>query len=303
MKLYKKEVIIMKMRSILGFLILALLLSACATTISQKKVVPLIPYADKRFAPGEEGKSISLTEGGVTITVQFLEGDALTSLAAAVRPPNRLDFAPLLSGEYINYADEGVEDMVIAYNIYSRTPAAMLFNELGKSPFYYGWRVSPYFDEDMNPVFTAFSVTVENKRSDKIGLDPSIAIVIDDAGHQFNAYTYDEAVWEAVYPKTVSGRLSPLRGRLYPPPYPYQTPLYYGGGNYLIKSRILSATLLRDKRVYPGAKVKGVLVFPKIEPKVRKFRLIIPEVTYFDGNKVVKKLDFEFDFWIEEQGK
>jgi len=294
----------MKMRLILGILISAFLWSACATTISQKKVVPLIPYADKRFAPGEEGKSISLTEDGVTITVQFLEGDALTSLAAVVRPPNRLDFAPLLSGEYINYADEGVEDMVIAYNLYSRTPAAMLFNELGKSPFYYGWRVSPYLDEDMNPVFTAFSVTVENRRSDKIGLDPSIAIVIDDAGRQFNAYTYDEAVWEAVYPKTAPGRLAPLRGRLYPPSYSrrgYFSPYYYGGGDYLIKSRILSATLLKHKRVYPGAKVKGVMVFPKIDPEARRFRLIIPEVAYFEGNKVVKKLDFEFDFWIEEQ--
>lgn len=108
----------MKSHVQIGLLLVFFLALQCGAPVSkQKRVIPVVPYQDKRFSPGERWNSISVRENQLAITVKYLEPEELALFSFRFRPPHRLDFAPLFTGKYINYADEGYEDMLIAYNL------------------------------------------------------------------------------------------------------------------------------------------------------------------------------------------
>ena len=62
-----------------------------------------------------------------------------------------------------------------------------------------------------------------------------------------------------------------------------------------IKSAILSGTMLRAVKLYPGGKRQGLMVSPMLAPDADNLRLIIPGITiYREGNG--KKVKFQFHF-------
>jgi len=281
---------------VLGIMLIVFVGLQCgAPALKQKSIVPIIPRDDKRFSPGEELNSVSITQDQLSITVKYLEPEDLKLFSIHVRQLSPMDFAPLFSGQYINYADEKYEEMLIAYNLYAEVGRVRLFNKLGESSLCGGWLESPYFDEEARPNFTAFMVTFNNNGEEKVGFDPALFVMVDDQGHQHSALSYQEALMKSMDFRGAFG-FRPI----YPP---YAQPYYAHnlfGARYFIRSNILAQTLLKEKRVYPKAKVEGIVLFPRLQQEVKNFRLILPEVIFFKGNKEVERLDFEFEFWRGE---
>jgi len=66
-----------------------------------------------------------------------------------------------------------------------------------------------------------------------------------------------------------------------------------------LKRKVIDESYLDDKKIYPGVTVEGLLVFPMVEKGSAAFKVIFPDVAYYDSeNTVVRKKDFQFEFTI-----
>jgi len=185
--------------------------------------------------------------------------------------------------EYINYAEDENLDLLILDNMYKRYPWSVGYDLLGRSVLARGIEYSPFVDGEGNPKVTAFLVTVKNGRKDKIGLDMSDAVLVDDQGRQYRAISADDP-------------------SLIPEFYPWGPPIR----NMIFARRAaairaaLRSQLFPATRVFPGEKTQGILAFPKLPPDAKEAKVIIPEIKMFDNNEVIKVVDFEFTFKREE---
>jgi len=223
--------------------------------------------------------------GGVRVEIRYLTDEDLKAYSQIIRPIVPNDFGAILKDRYINYARDRNAQLLILYNLYSRYPQPLLFDEFGWSlTVERGWAINPYLDSEGRARFEVFSVTLRNGRAGKIGLDPSLIVAITERGNQLRPLSLEEIEAEVGLSIAFGRRTPHLYGfrSLYPPGY----------RDVLLQKRVLSETLLRDKRVYPGAQAQGLVLFAKGRERIT--RLIIPEITFFEGNRIIERWDFEF---------
>ena len=171
------------------------------------------------------------------------------------------------------------------------------------------------------PRYTVFDVTIKNNRESEVQINPSKAVLMDETGKQYDAIPY-ETFKERYSSSSRSGReviyydpppvyyRSTYRGRRWRrrPWYyhydryrdrgPYYTRQVYG--TYYFKRAVVSGTMLKAVKLYPGGKRQGFLVFPVMASDVGGLKLIIPGITIRSGEKGKgKKAQVKFQFHFE----
>ena len=65
------------------------------------------------------------------------------------------------------------------------------------------------------------------------------------------------------------------------------------------KRAIISGTMLKTIKLYPGGKRQGLIVFPVLAPDANRLKLIIPGITTYTGEGGKKKAQVRFQFHFE----
>lgn len=201
-----------------------------------------------------------------------------------VRPYRRVDFAPILVDDYVNYAQEGFADLLTSYNLYQHYPHGLETDQFGHSLWLEGWRVNPYLDDAGCSPFFLLKVTVRNGRREKIAIAPLEAVILDGQGHQHRALGAEDllAISEtSAHPLAVGLQKGPL------PSWGWVRQLY-------LKGDILRRTLLLDQHVFPQVTCSGIVAFRKFDSALDGLQLVLPEVVLFRDGEPFRTLDFQF---------
>ena len=71
-------------------------------------------------------------------------------------------------------------------------------------------------------------------------------------------------------------------------------------GTYYFKRAVVSGTMLKAVKLYPGGKRQGLMVFPALASDAGMLKLIIPGITIRSGEKGKgKKAQVRFQFHFE----
>ena len=171
--------------------------------------------------------------------------------------------------------------------------------------------VNPYVYVDdwgiIRPRYTVFRVSVKNKTGSEVSFDFSKAALLDGDGEQFDAISYRDL--RAKYAPVRNLERPPIY--YYPPPstyyyhpYPWYRrhpwrwyyhydrywgfrPFYYLPPIYdrsYIARAVISGTVLKPSKLYPGARKRGFIVFPRVAPDETDLKLILPVSAKGKGN-------------------
>ncbi len=165
--------------------------------------------------------------------------------------------------------------------------------------------------------YAVFDVTIKNNRESEVRIEPANAVIMDEAGEQYDAIPYREFKerYDSYprYEREVIYRTSPgYYGRPYyrygrrrrPWYYHYDYGYYWYGSPYnarrvydpgYIKGAVLKGTMLRAVKLYPGGKRQGFMVFPLLAPDADNLKLIIPGITIYREGKG-ERVKFQFHF-------
>jgi len=229
----------------------------------------------------------------VKIGVKILTPEEIRKISAG-KLYDKKDFEKILKDEYINYAQDDNAEILSAYNEYIH------LQEYGVQYDVFGNPITPRnvpspFEDDFGKIpYVIFDVVIENLRSDKVEIKPSMAVLLDDKRNQYRALEIEDIIQTETVPY-------PMR---YITPYTLYDPFWAG---YLLTSqrrtelnkKLLRDVLLRDEKIYPGVVRRGLIVFKKPAEKVKWLLLVIPEVSIYHENEKVKMIDFKFEFVSE----
>jgi hypothetical protein len=252
------------------------------------KIIPLPAKGD--IVLGPENRSASLSAGGVTIKVAGLDPQELSKYSVVLKPIRPEDFDNLFKDGYVNYAAGDNAELLTQYRLGPTYPREFRYDAFGQATGNDGWEVNPYLDKK-NELFV-FRVVIDNKSGQKIDLDPSQSVMVDDQRRQYAVLSKDDwrgfspLVWSPNFVLVTYGHSSQLVH-------------YFMPRETALKDKIVDGTLLNVRKVFPGVTLEGLLVFPLLPPEVQEVKLVLPEVTFYnDNNEVVKKQDFVYRFKI-----
>jgi hypothetical protein len=231
----------------------------------------------------------TVIKDSVKISVKLLTPSEIRGISAG-KQYDKKDFEKILKDEYINYAEEENAELLSKYNEYINLQEYMYFDAFG-NPILPRNVPSPFEDDFGRIPYLVFAVTVENMRTDKIGIKPSESVLLDDKRNQFRALEIDDIIQTETVPYQMR----------YINPYTIYDPFWAG---YLLSSqrraelnkKLLRDIMLRDEKIYPKVIKNGFIVFKKPREKVRWLLLVIPEVEIYRENEKIKEVDFRFQF-------
>lgn len=246
-------------------------------------------------SPGNRGKaSISMqgslrqikAQEGVEIAVQVMTPEEVVPLGAEVRPYRRIDFAPILAEDYVNYADEGMAGLLTCYNLYQGYSHGLEADIFGHSPWLGGWRVNPYLSDGGNSPFLLLMVMVRNLRQEKVAVAPSGAVILDSQSHQHRALGREDLLAVSQISSSASAvgldcRPLPSRGWV---------------RQFYLNREVLRRTMLPDQRIFPGVTCSGIVAFEDYGAFWDGFHFLLPDVVLFQDGEPVRLLDFRFVF-------
>jgi hypothetical protein len=166
------------------------------------------------------------------------------------------------------------------------------------------------------PRYTVFDISIKNNRESEVQISPGSAVLMDETGEQYEAIPYAtlkeryssypgferEIVYYAPAPGYYPSSYYRRRWRrrpwyyhydLYRTHRPYSVRRVYGT-SYLKRS-VISGTMLKAVKLYPGGKRRGLMIFPRLAPDVDTLKLIVPGVTIQTGRQK-ERIKFKFDF-------
>ena len=223
---------------------------------------------------------------GVEVTVQRITPEQLIPLGVAIRPHGRIDFAPILRKGYVNYAEEDLADLLTSYNLYQQCDHGLERDCFGHPPWLDGWRVNPYLDDKGRSRFLLFTVTVRNKRREKIAIAPSEALILDGQGHQHRALCLEDLL--ALSQRATVHAPARLEAGT-PSSWDYVRRLY-------LERDVLRRTMLLELRIFPRITSTGIVAFEKLAVSEEQSQLVFPDVVLYRGGRPFKTLDFRFVF-------
>jgi hypothetical protein len=270
-------------------LILCILVASCAPPPSS--LVKLVPLPEKDdIVLGPENRSVSLREGGVTISVSGLDPQELAKYNVVLKPVRPEDFDTLFKAGYVNYAAGDNAELLSRYRLAQTYPRELRYDAFGRDLGADGWVVNPYLEK--KDQILIFRISIDNKSAQKVELDPAQCVLVDDQRRQYAVLSKDEwhgfcpLIWSPNYAMVTYGRS-------------YQLVNYFVPREVLIKDNIVEATLLQAKKIFPGVAMEGLVVFPLMPNEVQEIKLILPEITFYnENNEAVKKKDFAYRFKI-----
>jgi hypothetical protein len=162
--------------------------------------------------------------------------------------------------------------------------------------------INPYIDVNFwrhaRPLYTIFDINIHNNGDSRVVVD-SPAILIDENGEQYASLPYD--YFKDIYGGAYKRHTEIVYPVYYRPYYPYRyhyRPYYIRRvSNRNVQERRLVAreTIFDGAKLFSGARRGGLLAFERLSEGATDVRLVIPEVTVYDGRRK-QKLDFEFYF-------
>lgn len=179
-----------------------------------------------------------------------------------------------------------IEGVTITVSSYGWSRLRKITRDLSINPFIYQGGL---LRREAVQIATVFHVLIENKRSDKIGIYPSKAVLLDGLGNQFGALT--EEVFRRLYPTTYRYVYD------YDPflPYPiFGYKMAYTEDFY--KRLAAERVLMKDGTIFPGVRQAGLIAFEPVSREAKEVTLIIPDVILYKDNDVLKRIDFKFRF-------
>lgn len=164
------------------------------------------------------------------------------------------------------------------------------------------------------PRYTVFDVTVKNGTESEVRLNPAAAVLMDETGEQYDVIPYEEFRERyGSYPTYEREIVHYPRPRYYRPSY-YRRyrprSWYYHYDHYLMqrpayvrrvyspsyfKRAIISGTMLKSVKLYPGGKRQGLVAFPILPPDASMLKIIVPGVI-IDNEEKRERVNFEFHF-------
>lgn len=256
--------------------------------------IKIIPLPDKdNIVLGPENKSVSLSEQGLSINVSNLSPEDLNQYSVVLKPIRPEDFNVLFKNGYVNYAQGDNAELLLKYRLTQSYPRELRYSAFGTELANDGWEINPYLEK--KNALLIFKVIIENKTAQKIEIEPAQSVVLDDQKKQYAPYTRED--WQGFFPLVWAPQFVMIT---------YGSALqlthYFVPREVAIKNEIIDQTLLEVKKVYPGVTMEGLVVFPMVSKDVQEFRLILPEIKFYDqNNEVVKKKDFSYKFKIVTQ--
>jgi hypothetical protein len=275
----------MKFKSV--FLLVNIFLAGCAYFLSEYQEESPVPTIQAQAV--KETLAVVLKDS-VKIGVKILTPAEIRKISAG-KSYDKKDFEKILKDEYINYAQDDNAEILSAYNEYIHLQEYGNYYDAFGNPIAPRNVPSPFEDDFGKIPYIVFDVVIENLRSDKIEIKPSMAVLLDDKRNQYRSLEVDDIIQSETVPY-------PMR---YITPYTIYDPFWAG---YLLTSqrrvelnrKLLRDILLRDEKIYPGVVRRGLIVFKKPTEKVKWLLLVIPEVSIYQENVKVKAIDFKFEF-------
>jgi len=252
------------------------------------------PLTSQRPSEGNLGRQLASVQQNLTVekdsirvTVRYIGPHNMTEQQLAPKRLSKKDFEPILKDEYVNYAEGNNSDLLTLYNVYKEYQADQIRDYWG-NPLFPEFILSPLFDDNAEARFTIFDVQIENTRSEKIRLNPFACAIVTDAKEQVPALTKDDLKTE----------LDHYWARFSLTPFALNSTAfsreYFDRHIQTFQRMVMSSTT-----VYPGAKVRGLVFFPRLDRGVKSFTFILPDVSMTRENVLLRSVDFEIDFLKE----
>jgi hypothetical protein len=234
-------------------------------------------------------------------------------IGCGVRPQVDFYVNPIATGEEQRLDEEAgsvaVEEAGVSITVSALDTVDLLevTSDAHVNPYVYvsDWGVA-------RPRYTVFDVTVKNKSESEFMIKPSSAVLMDEQGEQYNAIPYEEfrerygayprLEREIIYhrPPYAYYRRPYYRRRWRPHPWyyhydrywdhrPYYVPRFYNAAYF--RRAILSGTMLKPVKLYPGGRRQGFLVFPPVSPDASELKIIFPDIMDEEG----RRLEFHFE--------